>query len=319
MNLFFRYRINTVFISAAFLFCSVQGFAGFKYHQQVNGGVSIHLNFSKAQKFPGIKLYAGYSIMGVNSANVIVNYGAALSLYSNTIGANLNPLERDLQIDFIHSFSAGYASKKEVAYYKNYRTIHSGDYYTVSTKKQNMGLLTSNFILNNHKRNQIVGTLSATFGEVSLYYANDGAAPFTFLPLADNFDRYWTGSGGVFVHNKKRNVMEASFDQFTGYNTLLYELSNILGINVPLYNDEDDEKNKHRNTNYNTSAYLLKVFLDDNYTIDAGMLGSLITEKGKHFGLQDLIHMSLGMSLHPNNDDDKIFVGGSYNYMQHVK
>ena len=138
---------------------------------------------------------------------------------------------------------------------------------------------------------------------------------------ADNFDRYWTGSGGLFFHNEKGyNTTELSFDQFTGYTPLLYELSNIIGINIPLYDESDSTKpGKRSPSTFNTSSYQVKVFTDKNFSIDAGVIGSLMDKKGVHYGIQDLIHMKLKMSLHPNNDVNRYFIGASYNNLQHVK
>ena len=105
-------------------------------------------------------------------------------------------------------------------------------------------ILASNFILNNHKRNQIVGSVSFSAPDFTINYYNDGAQPFDFLPLADNFDRWWTGGFGIYIHNHKNyNIAELSFDQFTGYSPLLYELSNLIGINLPDYNVEDSNLN----------------------------------------------------------------------------
>ena len=294
-----------------------------QYNTQVNAGAHINLTYGKGQRFPGLKIFAGFNVFAVGKKHILLNYGPSLSIYTKTIGANLNPLVGDIQIDFTNSISFGYGWGKDLTYLKYFRTIHTGDFYNVATYKKDLILLTSNFILNNHKRNQVVGTVSASFNNVTLFYANDGAVPFTFIPIADNFDRYWTGSGGIFIHTKNEfNRVEVSFDQFTGYTPLLYELSHIVGINIPLYNDENDKENKRTKmpSSYNTSTYQIKVFTDKNFSVDAGAIGSLTNNKtGYHFGVQDLIHMALKMPLHPNNDITRFFIGASYNYRQHVK
>lgn len=284
------------------------------YHAQFNIGGHVNLTYGKGQKFPGTKLYGCFSVMGIHREHVVVNYAPSIAIYSKTIGANLNTLVHDIQIDFTNAVSFGYAWGGDIGYTKNYRTLHNGDFYSISSSRKNMTLLTSNIVLNNHKRHQIVGTVSGSFGPVSFYYANDGAVPFTYIPLADNFDRYWTGSGGIFIHTKQGfNRFEASFDQFTGYTPLLYELSNIIGINIPLYSESSSTPTK-RNTpfTYNTSSYHAKVFLDRNYSVDVGIVGNLMSASGYHFGIQDLIHMALKMPLHPNNDMNRIFIGASY-------
>jgi hypothetical protein len=294
-----------------------------KYNTQVNAGAHLNLTYGKGQKFPGLKIFSGFSVATTNRDHLILSYGPSLSIYTKTIGANLNPLVSDIQIDFTNSFSVGYAWGGVMSYMKYFRTVHTGDYYNISINNRNAILLTSNFILNNHKRNQIVGSISTSFSSFTFNYYNDGAFPFDLIPVADNFDRYWTGGGGLFIHNKNEfNRLEVSFDQFTGYTPLLYELSHILGINIPLYSDANDKENKRTKlpSTFNTSTYQVKVFTDKNYAVDVGAIGSLTNnETGYHFGIQDLIHMSLKLPLHPNNDITRFFFGASYNYRQHVK
>jgi hypothetical protein len=140
--------------------------------------------------------------------------------------------------------------------------------------------------------------------------------------LADNFDRWWTGGFGIYIHNRKNfNAAELSFDQFTGYSPLLYELSNIIGINLPDYNVDDTtlmKRRGHVSPAFNTSSYNLKIFLGQGYAIDAGIIGSLRTN-GRVFGLQEIIHTMLRYPLHPNNDGNRIYVGGTYNNMNNVR
>ena len=158
---------------------------------------------------------------------------------------------------------------------------------------------------------------------VSVNYYNDGAAPFNFLPLADNFDRWWTGGFGIYIHNHKNyNIAELSFDQFTGYSPLLYELSNLIGINLPDYNVEDSTAGNRKDKitpAFNTSAYNLKIFPTAGYAIDAGVIGSLRNQSGRVFGLQEIIHTTFHYPLHPNNDINRFYIGGTYNNMSNVK
>jgi hypothetical protein len=193
----------------------------------------------------------------------------------------------------------------------------------MATGKKYGTYLTSNFVLNNHQRNQIVGAVSFSTPDVSINYYNDGAPPFNLFPLADNFDRWWTGGFGIYVHNHRNyNIAEMSFDQFTGYTPLLYELSNLIGINLPDYSMEDSiTKNKRGNLSaaFNTSAYNLKIFLEPGYGVDVGVLGSLRTNSGRVFGLQDIIHTMLRYPLHPNNDVNRFYIGGTYINMNNVK
>jgi hypothetical protein len=308
------------FVGFSFYLCT-NAQSKWVYSSQFNAGCHINLTYGKGQRFPGIKIFSGFSITAVNRNHLIVHYGPSLSIYTKTIGANLNPLVGDIQIDLANTISAGYGWGGVLSYYKYLRTIHTGDYYNISMNIRNEILLSTNFILNNHKRNQIVGSVTGSFEQFSFNYYNDGAVPFTIIPLADNFDRYWTGGGALFFHTKNDyNRAEISFDQFTGYSPLLYEVSNLLGINIPLYkNDDDNKRLKEQPNTFNTSAYQVKVFTDRNFALDAGVIGNLMDKKGNHYGVQDLIHIALKLSLHPNNDVNRYFFGATYNNRLDVK
>lgn len=296
---------------------------GWKYIGYFNFGCNINLTYGKAQHFPGVRLYAAFIANGVYKKNFTLNYGPSISIYKNTLGSNLNPLAGEIDIDFINSFSVGSCWGKDLTYTKFFKTINTGAYYNIASEKGYAAYLTTNFILNNHNRNQIDGSITLSTPDVTVNYYNDGAPPFNLLPLADNFDRYWTGGFGIYIHNRKNfNSVELSFDQFTGYSPLLYELSNLIGINLPDYSVGDSlvsKRKKQPAPSFNTSSYNLKIFLGKGYAVDAGIIGSLRTNKGRVFGLQEIIHTMLRYPLHPNNDVNRIYIGGTYNNMSHVK
>jgi len=303
---------------------------GWVYTGEFNFGCNFTLNYSKGSTaFPGLKVFCGFAANGVYKNHFIVNYGPSFSVYTKSIGANLNPLVSDVQMDLVNSLSFG-AGMNDLPYYKLFRTLDNGSYYNVILNKDYAFLLTSNFILNNHKRNQVTGSITLSFPQATVNYYNDGGAPFYLIPIADNLDRYWTGGLAIFVHNKSDykstfNSVEASFDQFTGYTPLLFEACNMLGIYMPNYNLQYDE-NTHepKPANYNTSMYDLKIFLMKGYGIDVGAMGALKDrsyrkKKEIYFGLQDIIHIKDGFSLHPNNDNQHFFIGGIYNNTSNVK
>ncbi|MEP6595884.1 MAG: hypothetical protein ABJA71_08045 [Ginsengibacter sp.] len=94
------------------LFCitgSTYAQPNWKYNGYFNFGCNINLTYGKSQQFPGIKLYAAFIANGVYKKNFLVNYGPSLSVYTNTLGSNLNPLKSDIQIDLTNSFSLGAA------------------------------------------------------------------------------------------------------------------------------------------------------------------------------------------------------------------
>jgi len=292
------------------------------YNGYFNFGCNLTFTYGKSQQFPGLRLYASFIANGIYKKNLTVNYGPSLSVYTKGLGANLNPLIGDIQIDFTNSFSIGGTWGKQLAYTKFFKTINTAGFYNITNNRKFAAFLSTNFILNNHRRNQIVGAVSFSAPDFSINYYNDGAQPFDFLPLADNFDRWWTGGFGIYVHNHKNyNIAELSFDQFTGYSPLLYEISNLIGINLPDYNAEDSTADGKQRLSpaFNTSNYNLKIFLGPGYAVDAGVIGSLRTKTGRVFGLQEIIHTMLRYPLHPNNDINRFYIGGSYNNMNHVK
>ena len=283
-----------------------------------NVGCNIWLHRSKQQKFPGLRLYGAMSILGTYNKYYMIHYGPSLSIYTKTVGANLNPLIGDYQIDFTNSFSIGAGIGKNMQYFKQLRTLHNGDFYNLITNQRYALFLTTNYLLNNHHRHQVFAAATGTFGDVSVTYNND-AVPFNLLGLSDGFDRYWTGGGTLFIHHPHRfNRVEFGYDQYTGYKPLLYELANIIGINVPLYSDSSSKK-KDRPNNFNTSVYQLKIGTGPYTSVDLGFAGAMIDRKGKFWGVQDWIHLKGNYPFHPNKDYTRFFIGGSYNNLQKLK
>lgn len=313
------------FFIATFLGTGKPAFSqpNWNYKGYFNFGCNLNFIYGPSQRFPGIRLYAAFIANGNYKGNFSVNYGPSISFYTKTLGANLNPLTGDIQVDFTNSISIGAEWGKELSYTKFFKTLNTGPYYNIAGDKKYGAYVTTNFILNSHRRNQVVGSVSFSLPEFSINYYNDGATPFDLLPLADNFDRWWTGGFGIYIHNHKNyNTAELSFDQFTGYSPLLYELSNLIGINLPDYSVEDSTvriKRGHLSPAFNTSNYNLKIFLGQGYAIDAGVMGSLRTKSGRVFGLQEIIHTLFRYPLHPNNDINRFFIGGTYNNMTNVK
>ena len=302
------------------LFCSLSSTVyaqdGWTYQSSFNFGFNLYFYTGQGQKFPGWKAYAGLSAVANHKDHFLLNYGPSLAIFSKSLGANLNPLVDDIQLDFANSFSIGGAWGDNPGYTKSYRTLGDAAYYNTTINSRNAVMLSTIFVFNNHKRNQALGAISGTFGDFTICYYNDGGAPIEWLPISDHFDRYWTGGLGLFFHsNDGFNRVEFSFDQFTGYEPLLYEMSSLLGIRIPNYNLQDsaDEHNTIP-TNFNTSAYNLRVFPPRGFAVDIGVIGSL--KAGKHglpFGLQDIIHTLGKYPLHPNDDVNRFYLGGTYN------
>jgi hypothetical protein len=123
----------------------------------------------------------------------------------------------------------------------------------------------------------------------------------------------------LYLHNEKGfNSVEFGFNQFTGYVPQLYELTGKLGMRIPLYDDHNRKRGRRRPANFNTAAYTLRVGLDQRFAINAGVIGSLKFRK-RYYGLQELIHNMGKYPLHPNDDVNRFFIGGSYNQFPYVR
>ncbi len=287
------------------------------FNSHFNYGLTLNLNWGNRQQFPGLKLFASYGISGCYHENVITNYGITLIAYSKTLGSNMNPLYNDIQLDLVNAISMGYGDKWG-SYPKHLRTVDIAPYDNIILNNSYAALFTANFILNSSNRNQIVGSFIGSFPGFSINYSNDGAPPFNIIPVADHFDRWWTGGLNVFGHSRKGyNIVEFGFNQFTGYSPLLYELSNLIGIDIPPYNWEylkDEESNKKKNFHaYNSSNYYLRINSPEFYGFEVGVIGKLrYNDDSFIIGLQDIIHYLQNFSLHPNHDDNKIYIGVNF-------
>lgn len=309
------------------LFISIKSTADdrWKYQCQVNAGCNLGLYYSKTQRFPGVKFFGGISVNSIYERNLLLNYSASLGCYVKSLGNNLNPLSNDIQIDFTHTFLGGYYWGRNLNYTKYLRTLNNVPFNNVFIKRDGLGYLGTIFVFNNHQRNQSIGCAGVNIKNFSANYANDGP-PFNLLGLGDAFDRWWTGHGCFYFHTKKNyNMVELGFDQFTGYSPLTYELSQILGTNLPDYNInyrtdslDSDKKINHR-YEYNSSTYMVRINFDQNFGMDLGCIGSLKSNHDRYFAIQELIHNYGKMALHPNQDQNRLVIGPNYRYTANVK
>ena len=281
------------------------------------GGANLMLHRSRSQRFPGVRLFGAVSVTGIWKQHLLLHYGPSLSMYTRTIGSNLNPLSADLQVDFSHTFSVGWVGGPTEGFVKQIRTLHTGDFHNLVIDRKYAVLLSTNAIFNNHRRHQMQGSMTVTMDRVTLNYHNDGP-PFQAMMLADGFDRYWTGGGALFLHDLRGfNRIVAGFDQFTGYQPLLYELSSLLGIHLPQYGQGGAGGTR---PDHNTSQYHLRLGLDRNLAIDMGVVGSLYNASTRrYFGMQDIIHLKGNYPFHPNHDINRFFIGAGVNLQSPLK
>lgn len=298
---------------------------GVTYYTEGRIGCAVYFYQSvdgSHQKFPGAKFFASLLVNAGHEEWISTSYGSTVSLYTKSLGNNMNPLYNDLQVDFVNGFCVNLGSREQ-DYRKYLYTMHNTPAYNLTTYNKYGINLGTNFILNNHRRNQSVAFTTVTAGPVSVLYYNDGV----FWVLGDNFDRWWTGGLTVFVHDPVGfNRLEASFDQFTGYSRMTYELANFLGLEVNDYtlngdgaSDAPDDKTvAFTSSSYNSASYDLKVYLNQDFAVNAGFIGSLKYKKNedagvRYWSLQDIIHIVGKHPLHPNEDVNRIFGGVTFN------
>ncbi len=333
------------------------------YQITVGGMVNLNHNTSGhafKNNFSSIKAYIGFNgshTLALNKTSEVnrglLNYGISLTLYNRSIGNSLNILFQDNQIDLTTSITMGLLQHPNLPYMKQLQTINNSPFYNLRHNARSGMFISTNFILNNNRRHQTVGSITFTTEQISFNYYNDGGPligkgpkfkkknilSYLLLPLhlvsglGDGFDRWWTGGGAVYYHTKEEfNRLEVTFDQFTGYHQLAFELSTIFGSDVQDYDlfqdmHQDTVRNKlnmrHSKANplnYNSSAYGVKYYFDRDLAANFGIIGSLRDQKNERFyAIQDIIHVIKRDPIHPNTDINRIFYGVTYNKSIHDK
>lgn len=304
------------------------------YQVTLGATVNLHHNLGKRafrNNFPGIKAFAGFSAANKlylrhERMHGLFNFGINIAIYNKSLGNSLNVLYQDNQIDLTSSFSMGMLYNAGQPYLRQLQSINNVPFYNLRHDGEYAAIFSSNFILNNHRRHQTVGAVSLTAGQFSMNYYNDGG-PVIGWGLGDKFDRWWTGGLGFYIHLPEGyNRAELHFDQFTGYDRLVFELGSILGTDVQDYDlfrsfsrldtgatTFNLVQPRNYAYNFNSSAYTFRYFFSPQIGFNAGIIGSLRDmEKELFFALQDLIHLARRDPLHPNKDVNRLFYGISF-------
>ncbi len=325
--------MKKILLLAGFFLYAYGSYAQFSLTRvEVRWGLEVDMYRGKGRQFPAVRSYLGAIVNQRFQNGMVVNYGPVLSVYNNTLGSLSTPLKFDLQADLVNSFTIGYASDfrygaeqslmRESSAGKYIRTMNNHSTYNLVHFKDYGLFFTSNLVLNNKGRHQYTESFTLTVQNFTLNYYNDGGNIMEWIGLSDNLDRYWTGGLGLTFHNNEGyNTAELSFDQFTGFSSLMYKFSTLMGFDVLDYNTAGGQGADAR---LNSSEYNLKVWLNRNYAVDIGIRGSLSSyndETGKttYYGLQDLLHAGLNYALHKNQDNNKIKIGLSTNFLQYSK
>lgn len=164
---------------------------------------------------------------------VMPAYQMSINFYNGGFGSSRGKTER-FQIDWVNSFAltAGWDVAREhrhsPLYFFNGWAAHA-----LTNPFRGSATLATNFILNNHRKNQQFGLLVLKAGGFDVGYYNEGPF-FDALFLGDGFDRWWTG--GAFLHaNIKDHHAYVSFDKFTGFVPDAFEIANLIKLDYVPY------------------------------------------------------------------------------------
>lgn len=229
----------------------------------------------------------------------------ALNLYGSGLGDNLLPSEKQIQIDVINSFgiSAEIASLAKIE--ELYEVVPfnsmtaSAIYHNNAWANISLG---TNFVANNHKRNQQVGFINVGIWEMlQVSFYNDGPF-FSDIGFGDSYDRWWTGGGMLLLKipsNRKwtkwadpqseklnrSHRIYALFDRFTADQQDAYTLSNNLYLaNVP-------SKNVAKNF-YNQGQFVIGM------RHSRGLGVKYVWINYPKLEIQDKIHDAMGVAHH---------------------
>lgn len=237
-------------------------------------------------------------------------YQVAFNIYANGLGTNMLETQKKTQFDIVNSFSATYGHRSSKHYIYEFKTFNN---MTASAFQSNYGVaslsVSTNFIINNHKRNQHVGFAGVSLGPIRVGTYND-----KFLPLfSDHYDRWWTG--GFFIQsgvetiklNEEDNIpnffnknrINFSYERFTGNVQDAFNLVSRLSLNyVPA-------KNKEANFN-NRSQYMFSWRFANKMETSVSILGHIKNE------FQDKNHEKSGKSKHVSYSGNFLLIGIHY-------
>ncbi len=279
-------------------------------------GVSAKLNF-EIQRFANFKLslVAGVGKRFNDLKFLQPTFHTELLFYRGGMGSSLSISQQSkLNIDYIISFLmiGGIKERSVGDLEKRFNPINffTDDSATPLQNPYYQSIaIGTNYIFfsNSFKKAQYVGIANINIERsIQFTYYNDGT-PFQYIGFGDGYDRYYTG-GGYLAYNGEFtddiNIVELSFNKFTGYQQDAFELANHLQIDFLPYKD-------YKNYYYNQSRFRLKIGNNAN--------GFSVIFSGYDIQTndsQDLIHYLIHNTYHPNPERSwRPAFGISYNYI----
>ncbi|WP_147430530.1 hypothetical protein [Sphingobacterium puteale] len=151
------------------------------------------------------------------------------------------------------------------------------------------------------EKTQRVGSVYGKFGNVHIFYQNDGVLPKF---MADQKDRWFTSAAMIAWHSNKDyidiNHIQLAYNRFTGYSLGSYELASALNNNMVVYGAPNERQ-------FNMDYFRLGVGLKHNRQLNF----NLINSKLRAFQGQKMIHYMRNNPYHPDNSTFHIGVDGT--------
>lgn len=297
-SIFILILLNCIFIAEAQLYSS-KGKKSFGIG--VNFTVGLHLSSARTNKFYfETHLNAGYLYKG---NYVGLSPQAQYAFKFNTFST--------IEKGFSHQFFGSLQFPVSIYHGESKSRLYEQEFYfqpfyafadlaAPAIKNLYHGAITPGVqlirIIDNNKewKRQRVMTVNIKYGEVHLYYENDGKS----LCIGDENDRWYTSSILLAWHRNNHQAINhyaISYNRFTGYTPFAYEVSKRTGANHVDYKDQKQIK-------YNEDYW--------KATIGHNQLGTVnvrfINFKFKLLQGQDAVHYLLNMPYHIDNSKPRI-------------
>lgn len=159
------------------------------------------------------------------------------------------------------------------------------------------------FSTDKYKSSQRIGFFNLHLNKVQVSYYNDGGTPFEQTYLGDGKDRYYTGGALFSYHGNPKadiNLVEISFNKFTGYSKNAFEVSNKLDLAYVNYNNAEEKY-------YNKSLWTFNIGNPEK-----GWGININRYNYTDWDVQHLIHFSIFNSYHLVPYDDYFSVSPIY-------
>ncbi|HEY5406779.1 MAG TPA: polymorphic toxin type 23 domain-containing protein, partial [Ginsengibacter sp.] len=230
----------------------------FQYGFSVKGSVEFGLN-SKSQK-PVFRLCTDFGIgSNVLARALYFSINTELQLYNGGLGSKRRGENKKpgVTLDIINAFTLTTGLRNYLIhdslphiintdrnvplyYFSNfsYPALQNPYSYSISAG--------TNFIFSTdkYKSSQRVGFLNVHLHTIQISYYNDGGTPLEQTYLGDGKDRFYSGGALISYHgisNNGINLVEISFNRFTGYTKNAFEVSNKLDLAFVNYNNTEEK------------------------------------------------------------------------------